>query len=180
MMHVAQRQTHARHPQPAPRRALNGHAAPPANDTTPPERLGSVLQFMSMLWAVDQGLRSKSKRMQSHMGLTGPQRLVIRVAGRAPWSSAGELAKILHVHPSTLTGIFKRLEAQGIIERKSDPQDSRRVLVGLTSKGREIDSLRAGTAEAAVRRTLSKLPPRKVAVARQVLGALAEALLEEE
>lgn len=144
------------------------------------ERLGEVLDFMRMLWAVDHALQSMSKRMESTLGVTGPQRLVIRIAGRFPGISAGELATVLHIHPSTLTGILKRLESRGIIDRKIDPSDARRALFGLTSRGRELDSLRMGTVEAVVKRTLGKLPPRKVAAARDVLGSLADALLEEK
>ncbi|UQA56411.1 MarR family winged helix-turn-helix transcriptional regulator [Polyangium aurulentum] len=143
------------------------------------ERLGEVLDFMRLLWAVDHALQSMSKRMEGSLGVTGPQRLVIRIAGRFPGISAGELASVLHIHPSTLTGILKRLEARGIIDRKADPSDARRALFGLTAKGREIDALRVGTVEAVVRRTLGKLPSRKVTAARDVLATISGALLEE-
>jgi DNA-binding MarR family transcriptional regulator len=144
------------------------------------ERLGEVLDFMRLLWAVDHALQSMSKRMEGSLGVTGPQRLVIRIAGRFPGISAGELASVLHIHPSTLTGILKRLEARGIIDRKPDPSDARRALFGLTAKGREIDALRVGTVEAVVRRTLGKLPSRKVTAARDVLATISTALLEED
>jgi DNA-binding MarR family transcriptional regulator len=138
--------------------------------------LGAVLDFMRLLWAVDHGLQSSSKRMEAARGVTGPQRLVIRITGRFPGISAGELASIMHIHPSTLTGILKRLQARGIIERHTDPNDARRALFGLTAKGREFDMLRIGTVEATVRKTLSKLPPRKILAAREVLKTLALAL----
>jgi len=143
------------------------------------ERLGEVLDFMRLLWAVDHALQSMSKRMEGSLGVTGPQRLVIRIAGRFPGISAGELASVLHIHPSTLTGILKRLEARGIIDRKADPSDARRALFGLTAKGREIDALRVGTVEAVVRRALGRLPSRKVTAARDVLATISTALLEE-
>jgi len=144
------------------------------------EKLGEVLDFMRLLWAVDHALQSMSKRMEASLGVTGPQRLVIRIVGRFPGISAGELASVLHIHPSTLTGILKRLESRGIIGRKPDPDDARRALFELSGRGREIDGLKVGTVEAIVRRSLAKLPPRKVAAARDVLGHLALALLEEK
>jgi DNA-binding MarR family transcriptional regulator len=143
------------------------------------ERLGEVLDFMRLLWAVDHALQSMSKRMEGSLGVTGPQRLVIRIVGRFPQISAGELASVLHIHPSTLTGILKRLESRGIIDRKPDPSDARRALFGLTAKGRDIDALRVGTVEAVVRRTLGRLPSRKVTAARDVLASISTALLEE-
>jgi len=145
----------------------------------PPEkiaRLGDVLEFMRLLWAVDHGLQSTSKRMEARMGVTGPQRLVIRIVGRCPGVSAGQLAETLQLHPSTLTGILKRLGERGIVERRQDPNDGRRALFDLTARGREINALRVGTVEATVRQTLRSLPPRKLEAAQEVLGALAEAL----
>jgi DNA-binding MarR family transcriptional regulator len=92
-------------------------------------RLGKVLDFMRLLWSVDHGLQSLSKRMDARLGVTGPQRLVIRIVGRFPGISPGEIADILKVHKSTLTGVLQRLEERGLIERKASPEDRRRALL---------------------------------------------------
>src|SRR6266540_480401 len=97
-------------------------------------RLGPVLEFMRALWALDHALQSASKRMESRLGITAPQRLVVRIVGRFPGISAGEVAEILHVHPSTLTGVLKRLEGRGFVARRADPRDARRALLGLTAR----------------------------------------------
>ena len=73
--------------------------------------LGPVLEFMRTLWALDHALQSASKRMESRLRVTAPQRLVVRIVGRYPGVSAGELSEILHLHPSTLTGILGRTAA---------------------------------------------------------------------
>jgi len=138
--------------------------------------LGQVLEFMQALWAVDHELQSSSKRQEATTGVTGPQRLVIRIVGRFPGIAAGQVSEILHLHPSTLTGVLKRLEAHGLLERRADPADARRARLALTAQGRTIDSARGGTVEAGVRRALSKLPPRAVAAAREVLERLASEL----
>src|SRR5207237_5168684 len=106
--------------------------------------LGAVLDFMRLLWALDHALQSASKRMESNFGMTGPQRLVMRIVGRFPGIAAGRVAQILHVHPSTLTGILKRLEARGLLQRRADPRDARRALFILTPRGRKLDPVRAG------------------------------------
>ena len=155
----------------------SSHAAPPPEKSS---RLGEVLDFMKLLWAVDHGLQSTSKRMEAKMGVTGPQRLVIRIVGRYPGISAGQLAEIMQLHPSTLTGVLKRLQERGIIERRADPKDGRRALLGLTARGRELDSLRTGTVEAAVRQALKTMPRRKLEAAQDVLAAVAEALQPQQ
>jgi MarR family transcriptional regulator, organic hydroperoxide resistance regulator len=137
--------------------------------------LGPVLEFMKQLWAVDHGLQSISKRLEAAHGITGPQRLVVRIAGRFPNISAGALADILHMHPSTLTGILRRLESRGILQRKSDPNDARRALFGLTPRGKKVDTLRSGTVEQAVNRLFKRIPD-EIASAQRVLAALADEL----
>src|SRR2546423_15115016 len=120
------------------------------DSTEPPERhdgkdppLGGVLDFLRLLWAVDHALQSASKRMESTHGITGPQRLVVRIVGRFPGIAAGRVAEILHVHPSTLTGILKRLEPRALLQRKSDPRDARPALFRLPPEGQERDSVKA-------------------------------------
>ena len=138
-------------------------------------QLGPVLEFMRALWALDHAFQSASKRMESRLGVTAPQRVVVRIVGRFPRISAGEVAEILHVHPSTLTGVLKRLEARGVVARTADPEDGRRALLSLTVRGRELDALRSGTVESAVRKVLRRMPAQTARSAR----ALAEALAAE-
>ena len=152
-----------------------GHPNPVPAAEAPPV-LGEALEFMRLVWAVDHGLQSTSKRMESTLGLTGPQRLVVRLVGRFPGIAAGRLAQLLHVHPSTLTGVLKRLEKRGLIERKSDPLDARRALFQLTSAGRSLDVPASGTVEAAVSRVLGRMSRSRIVGTQEVLTALAEEL----
>jgi DNA-binding MarR family transcriptional regulator len=92
--------------------------------------------------------------------------------------AAGELASLMHLDPSTVTGIIRRLEQARVISRRSDPADARRARLTLTTRGRELDRRSAGTIEAAVRRALASLPQQQVAAASQVLAALAAQLLD--
>jgi DNA-binding MarR family transcriptional regulator len=114
--------------------------------------------------------------MVVQLGVTGPQRLVIRMVGRFPGIAARELAGILHIHPSTLTGILKRLEALDLISRRPHPRDRRRAFLGLTPKGREVDLNSEGTVESAVKQAIAELAPVKIQNAQEVLSKLADAL----
>lgn len=150
-----------------------------AFEQEPPEPLGKVLDFMRLIWAVDHGLQSLSKKMHASLGLTGPQRVALRVLGRRPGVTAGGLARILRVHPSTLTGVLHRLEARGLVRRTRDPGDGRRALLELTPRGRKLDVPSPGTVESVVERVLSGLPQARVRPAADLLSAVAAALLEE-
>src|SRR5205814_3197165 len=97
---------------PARRSAQRGGEHEPAAErrpvTEPTDELGDVLEFMRLVWDMNHELGSLSKRMASAFGVTGPQRLVLRIVGRMPGISAGRLAEVLSVHPSTLTGVMRR------------------------------------------------------------------------
>ena len=141
-----------------------------------PDALPEVLQFMRLLWGVAHALDRTSKRMNQQLGVTGPQRLVLRVVGLFPGLSAGELAHILHVHPSTLTGVLQRLIEQRLLERTTAESDRRRAQLRLTSKGMRINHVTNGTVEAAVGRALKRSSTRDRAAAQRLFAALTAAL----
>ena len=47
-------------------------------------KMGPVLEFMRVVWALDHALQKTSKRMETMLGITAPQRLVVRILGRFP------------------------------------------------------------------------------------------------
>ena len=81
----------------------------------------SVLEFLRLFWAIDHQLQRASKRMMRDLGVTGPQRLAIRMLARMPGASPQAVAAALHLHKSTVTGILQRLERQGVLSRIVDP-----------------------------------------------------------
>jgi DNA-binding MarR family transcriptional regulator len=135
-----------------------------------------TLGFMRALWALDHALHRTSKRMAATIGVTGPQRLVIRVIGRQPSITAGELARTLHLHPSTVTGVLARLEGAGMVKRQADAADRRRMRLVLTPRGRRVYLSAAGTVEEAIERALTRLNPRDAEAAIRALDALTAAL----
>jgi DNA-binding MarR family transcriptional regulator len=137
-----------------------------------PRRLGATLEFLRLLMAVGHSLEIVSKRMEAQLGLTSPQRLVLRMVGRFPGITAGELADLLHVHPSTLTGVLQRLQRRGLLARQSDRIDRRRSLIALTPAGRRRGGARASGLEAAVAGILRSVPPADLAGTRRALTAL--------
>lgn len=142
------------------------------------EDLPSTLQFLQLLWTVNQALEVASKRMALQLGVTGPQRLVIRLIGRFPGISAGEVAATMRTDPSTLTGVLQRLEARRLIRRLRDADDDRRALLTLTRRGRAIDRLKTGTIEHEVNLALRGIPSRDIACTGRTMERIASTLLE--
>ena len=121
-----------------------------------PGSTGETLSFIQGLLHLAHALQVKSRRMMLKLGVTAPQRIVVRVIGQTPGISPREIATVLKLHPSTLTGVLARLERDNLIDRRVDPRDGRRAQLRLTRAGRKIDREQRGTVEAAVRRALGR------------------------
>jgi DNA-binding MarR family transcriptional regulator len=138
--------------------------------------LGEALDFMKLLWRLDHALQTTSRRMATALGVTGPQRLALRVVGRFPGITPGETAAVLRLHPSTVTVIVKGLERAGLLGRAEDPVDHRRTHLRLTRAGRKVAASTTGTVEEAMRRTLARVAPADLETAARVLSELAAEL----
>jgi DNA-binding MarR family transcriptional regulator len=144
--------------------------------TEKPQPMGETLQFMQSMWDFVHALDVRSKRMMQSIGVTGPQRLVIRLVGQKPGQTASDIAEMLGKHPSTLTGVLARLEQRKMITREIDPLDRRRARFKLTAVGKKIDRERRGTVEAATRRALGRVKPQDVDATLDLVAKLVEEL----
>ncbi len=142
-------------------------------------RVGKTLEFMQILFELTHALQSLSKRMEASIGVTAAQRLAVRLIRAAPGLAAGELATAMRIHPSTLTGILRRLEAAKAVARSVDANDARRARLSLTERGRAIDKQQRPTVEAAVRRALGRAREADIEACRRVLEILAEEIERE-
>ena len=69
-------------------------------------------------------------------GVTQTQLLVLLAVHGYGGATMGTLARGLQVRMPTMTGIVQRLAKAGYVQRSSDPDDRRQVVVRLTAKGR--------------------------------------------
>ena len=105
------------------------------NDDTP---LESMLCFD--VYAVNLAFGRIYKPLLDPLGLTYPQYLVLMSLWGQDGQSVGQLGAGLGLDSSTLTPLIKRIEAAGLVTRKRDPQDERRVIVSLTDQGAALQS----------------------------------------
>ncbi|MBS1675101.1 MAG: MarR family transcriptional regulator [Actinobacteria bacterium] len=69
------------------------------------------------------------------LGLTHPQYLVMLALWERSPRSLRDLATDLAMDPATASPLVKRLEADGVIERRRSASDERRLDIALTAKG---------------------------------------------
>ena len=85
------------------------------------------------------GLMTKLYRpLLDPLGLTYPQYLAMLALWQHAPSTVGELGAALGLDSATLTPLIKRMEAGGLVTRRRDRADERRVLVEPTAKGEAL------------------------------------------
>lgn len=141
-----------------------------------PLQLDTSLEFLRLLWKIEHGLQRVSKRMEVTHGITGPQRLILRLVRKRPDLTARELADLLFLHASTVTGILQRLEKKGLVVRERDPLDNRRVKLRVPPGTSSLIDRSEGTIEAAIKAALSTVARTRTQNAQSVLAEIARAL----
>jgi DNA-binding MarR family transcriptional regulator len=137
------------------------------------DSLGEPLDFLQRLWELNHALERVSAQMERTLGVTAQQRLVLRCVGKFPGMTMGELARVLHLDPGTVSATVRRLEARRLVARRGDPGDGRRVCLGLTRAGRSLIRPFPRTVEHAVTRLIEESSPADLSTTKTVLGALA-------
>ncbi len=134
--------------------------------------LGAALDLMRHVSALNHAVERLSSRMERALGITAQQRLIVRCVGKYPGITAGQLAALLHLDPGTVSASLRRLAERRLLERRPDPRDKRRITLGLTPAGRELDRPTAGTVESSVEQLLRETAAAEIATAKSVLAKL--------
>jgi DNA-binding MarR family transcriptional regulator len=101
----------------------------------PVEALRLDRQLCFALYGAAQRVTRLYRPLLDALGLTYPQYLAMLVLWEESPRTVGAMGDALDLDSSTLTPLLKRLEAGGLIDRRRDPKDERRVIVALTDKG---------------------------------------------
>jgi DNA-binding MarR family transcriptional regulator len=94
--------------------------------------------LMAVVRAAETFKRTHSAIFRNY-GLSFPQYNVLRVldASRNGMNRISEVSRIMLVPGANMTGIGKRLEKNGFLIRRSDPNDERVTILEITPKGRK-------------------------------------------
>ncbi len=94
-----------------------------------------------LMMAIDDLVREvfgeylRRRQKPPDLDLTLGQLHCLRTIGRMGSPSMSELSSGLQLQPSTVTGLVDALVQQGLVDRRSDPEDRRVVRVRLSAKG---------------------------------------------
>jgi DNA-binding MarR family transcriptional regulator len=135
---------------------------------------------------VVQGLRRVVRALQSfsqdiyrNYGLTAPQLWALKTLQRAGRLSAGQLARALAVHQSSLSILIDRLEKRGLVSRVRSRGDGRFVLIEMTKRGLALSAMAPEPAQGRLLHGLQAMSRAEVSQVRRVVDRLVQ-LMEAE
>jgi len=101
-----------------------------------PPQLALDQQLCFALYDASRALIRAYGPLLEPLGLTYPQYVVMLALWEAPEPvTVGSLGDRIGLDSGTLTPLLKRLEQSGLVERRRDPSDERRVVITLSSAG---------------------------------------------
>src|SRR6202142_510090 len=95
-------------------------------------------EFAFTIMDVARMLRTYADQRARQFGVSRAQWAVLIRIDRSPGLKQSELAEILDLQPITLTRLLDRLAANGLIERRADPNDRRANRLFLTGEARPL------------------------------------------
>jgi DNA-binding MarR family transcriptional regulator len=133
------------------------------------------LQLCFPLYAASRAVTRAYAPLLAEVGLTYPQYLTMLALWSAPAEqTVGDLGRRLRLDSGTLTPLLKRLEAAGLVTRRRDADDERRVVVSLTPAGEALQDDVAHVPAAIVGRL--GLPAQDLIALRGLLDRLLDAI----
>lgn len=116
----------------------------------------SEIQLVELLYQINRKIWKLLSPVFREGQLSITELLVLGIMNKKKTSRVLQLATVIGVSPSTLTGILDRLVLQGFLERSQDPHDRRSVCMTATPK---LESF-VGTWTAPIEETLrARLAP---------------------
>lgn len=116
------------------------------------------------------------QRFRPHLtahGLTDQQWRIVRALNEVEALEIVELGRICCLHAASLSRILPKLEADGLVSRRGNKQDQRRVIVSLTAKGRRLFESVAPQSEAIYATLAQEIGPARL---EQIYGLLDEVI----
>lgn len=95
-------------------------------------------QLCFALYSTSLAMTKLYKPLLEALNITYPQYLVLLVLWEKEGITLKELAQRLHQDPGALTPVVKRLESEGLLQRRRDAQDERNLAIELTDAGRAL------------------------------------------
>ncbi|MBS2211233.1 MarR family transcriptional regulator [Carboxylicivirga mesophila] len=116
------------------------------------EQLKLENQLCFPVYAASRLITREYQPHLDRLGITYPQYLVFMLLWEQDERSVNEITQKLILNTNTVTPLLKRMEKQGFITRTKSTEDSRKVIIKLTTKGYELQEQAAVIPESLVKK----------------------------
>jgi DNA-binding MarR family transcriptional regulator len=93
---------------------------------------------MDAIRAVVRALRINTRAIELEIGISLAQLFVLQQVAQRPATSLNDLAERTATHQSSVSVVVRRLVDRGLVTRRSDTADKRRVQIELTAAGEKL------------------------------------------
>jgi DNA-binding MarR family transcriptional regulator len=130
-------------------------------------RDGSVMPLLGLaFWRM-------KRAFEREVGLSAATWFLLTMLIDEDGISQGDVSDRFEVDPSRITRLAQRLEKEGLLRRKRDPEDSRVVRLHVTAEGRRLIESRQKRREGFEESIRQELKQEELADFRRVLGVIA-------
>lgn len=147
-----------------------------ATVTPPPTAATPSLDILRSLRRIMRRVEGASAELLEAHGVTAPQLLCLHALVRAGNLTQIELSREVRLSPSTLVGVIDRLEAKGLVRRRRDPDDRRRIHIAPTEAGRAVERAAPEPLQLQLERGLGAMPEDERLAIAQALDRLVHLL----
>jgi DNA-binding MarR family transcriptional regulator len=141
---------------------------------TPPG--SSEITLLYLIKQVELAIRSRLDVAVRNEGLTVVQYTALTVLERHPGLTSAQLAKNSFVRAQTMAQITTELDDRGLISRRIDPANQRRLLLSVTDEGQAILDRLLPLVEGIEKQMVAELPAGDVRHLREALHSCRIAL----
>lgn len=131
-------------------------------------------QERSLLQQIGRTGRAMYAAFEAEVGHALPRWRILQALRERKRATQKELAQLLMMDPGALTRQMKALEAEGLVSRRSDPDDNRLTAVELTPAGATLIESTQPMRQAFSSKALNGLPARQLDTTMAVLKILEE------
>ena len=143
---------------------MTSKPSPPASD---------VRAVLDSLRQIVRALRLVAKAAETELGISTAQLFVLQVLAETEGATINEIAERTCTDQSSVSVIVSRLVQGGLVNRRRDPADARRVIVTLTDEGIGLLDRSPPTIQVRLIDALGRMPATRRRVLARELSLLA-------
>ena len=137
---------------------------------------GDMQSAVTSIRRIVRVLRLAAQRTQAAAKISAAQLFVLQQLGDGSELSLNELAERTLTDRSSVAAVVERLQAQGLVDRATDPSDRRRAAVRITASGRRVLGRAPDAPTTTLLTALKSLDARELKALARSLSRLAVAL----